>query len=130
MMRELFWFGAVGFSAMAVHYAVVTVWLVPYGLPPLLANVAGFLIAFQVSYWGHRGLTFQASEVAHARGLPRFFAVAALAFGVNEAMYFLLLRYTSLDYRMALLLVLILVAALTFVLSKLWAFGKDKPLNR
>ena len=123
MMRELLWFGVVGFSAMAVHYLVVTLWLVPYGLPPLLANVAGFLIAFQVSYWGHRGLTFQASEVAHGRGLPRFFAVAVLAFCVNEAMYFLLLRFTSLDYRVALLLVLILVAAFTFVLSKLWAFG-------
>jgi len=123
MTRELFWFAAVGFSAMAVHFAVVALWLVPAGLPPLLANVAGFLVAFQVSYWGHRGLTFQATDVAHRQGMPRFFAVACLAFAVNETMYFLLLRYTALDYRLALLFVLILVAGLTFVLSKLWAFA-------
>jgi putative flippase GtrA len=123
MNRELFWFGVVGISALAVHFACVSLVLVPLGAAPLLANVAAFLLAFQVSYWGHRRLTFRAHDVAHSQSAPRFFAVACLSFAVNEAMYFLLLRYTALDYRAALLIVLFAVAVLTFALSKLWAFA-------
>jgi putative flippase GtrA len=121
--RELFWFAVVGVSALLVHYGLVTLLLVPLGLAPLLANVIGFLLAFQVSYWGHRRLTFRAGNVAHSQALPRFFAVAALSFCVNETLYFLLLNYTQLNYRSALLIVLFTVALLTFVLGKLWAFS-------
>lgn len=123
MKRELFWFGVVGVSALLVHYCLVTLALVPLGVKPLVANVVGFLLAFQVSYWGHRCLTFQAGHVAHRQALPRFFAVACLSFCVNEAMYFILLHYSRLDYRSALLVVLFTVAALTFLLGKLWAFS-------
>lgn len=123
MKRELFWFGVVGISALLVHYCLVTLALVPLGVQPLVANVVGFLLAFQVSYWGHRSLTFQAGHVAHRQALPRFFAVACLSFCVNEAMYFILLHYSRLDYRSALLIVLFTVAALTFLLGKLWAFS-------
>jgi putative flippase GtrA len=53
----------------------------------------------------------------------RFFGVALASFGINELLYALLLRYTTLDYRLALALVLVLVAALTFVLARNWAFA-------
>ena len=122
MTRQLFWFGVVGVSAMLVHFLTVTV-LVPLGVAPLLANVPAFLIAFQVSYWGHRRLTFRVAGVAHRRALPRFFAVACLGFGVNEALYFVLLRFAAVDYRIGLAVVLVVAAALTFALSKWWAFA-------
>ncbi|BEV73696.1 MULTISPECIES: GtrA family protein [unclassified Paludibacterium] len=122
MKQQLFWFGVVGISALIVHFVVVTVFLTPLGLAPLLANIVGFLVAFQVSYWGHRQLTFGQVSVPHHQALPRFFGIACLSFAVNESLYALLLRYTPLDYRVALLIVLFTVAALTFVLSKLWAF--------
>jgi putative flippase GtrA len=123
MNRELCCFVAVGVSAFIVHYALVTLLLVPLGLAPLYANVAGFLCAFQVSYWGHRRLTFGLRSPPHRSALPRFFAVACLSFAVNEALYALLLDYTRLNYRLALFIVLFSVAFLTFVLSKLWAFA-------
>ena len=42
-------------------------------------------------------------------------------------MYAALLHYTSLDYRLALVIVLLVVAALTFVSARNWAFvAKDK----
>ncbi|GGY03297.1 GtrA family protein [Paludibacterium paludis] len=125
--RELFWFGVVGVTAMAVHYLLVTRLFVPAGLTPLLANVAGFLLAFVVSYHGHRHQTFRARHVPHRRALPRFFAVACASFAVNEAMYAALLAHTALDYRAALLIVLVTVAALTFLLGKLWAFAGVRP---
>ncbi|RMC99137.1 GtrA family protein [Aquitalea palustris] len=129
MKRELFWFGVVGVSAMLAHFLLVACLLVPAGLPPLLANIVAFLLAFQISYWGHRHKTFEAGHVPHRQALPRFFMVSCLSFALNEAMYFLLLHFTALDYRIALLIVLGSVAVFTFVLSKLWAFsGKAQPV--
>jgi len=128
MNAELVRFGVVGVAAMLVHLAAVSLWLVPAGQPPLIANIAAFFIAFTVSYLGHRHLTFRAGHVAHSRALPRFFAVAILGFIVNEVLYFLLLRFTPLDYRIALFIVLGTVAAMTFVFGKLWAFsGASRP---
>jgi putative flippase GtrA len=123
-MSEVARFGAVGISAMLVHFFLVAALLVPAGLSPLIANSIGFLVAFQVSYQGHYRLTFKAEQVPHRIALPRFFAVACIGFAANELMYFMLLRYTPIDYRVALLFVLLAVAALTFFMGKLWAFAK------
>lgn len=121
MINQLAWFGVVGVTALLVHWVSVAL-LVPLGLVPLIANIVAFLIAFQVSYWGHRIYTFKAHEISHQQTLPRFFSVAAGSFVVNEGLYFLLLRYTTLDYRVSLIIVLFTVAVLTFILSKQWAF--------
>ncbi|QEL54328.1 GtrA family protein [Chromobacterium paludis] len=129
MKRQLLWFGVVGVSAMLLHFSLVTLVLVPLGAPPLAANVLGFLGAFQLSYWGHRHFTFEARHVPHRQALPRFFGVSCLSFCVNEAMYFLLLRFTALDYRVSLAIVLFAVAALTFLLGKLWAFASAPQTN-
>ncbi|WP_440028783.1 GtrA family protein [Chromobacterium amazonense] len=129
MTRQLFWFGVVGVSAMLLHFALVTLALVPLGVAPLVANVLGFLGAFQISYWGHRRFTFEAGHVPHRQALPRFFSVSCLSFCVNEALYFLLLRYAPLDYRASLAIVLFAVAVLTFALGKLWAFAAAPHTN-
>lgn len=110
---------------MLVHYFVVVVLLVPLGWAPPNANVVGFLIAFQVSYWGHRNRTFCAAHVAHRRTLPRFFLVAGAGFLLNELLFLGLLRTTALGYQAALLLVLIAVAAATFAAGRLWAFREQ-----
>ncbi len=120
-MMQIGRFGVVGISALAVHWVVVAL-LVPTGLAPLVANVLAFLVAFQVSYAGHRRWTFDAAHLSRRQTLPRFFLVALASFAANELMYAVLLRYTPLDYRLALLLVLGLVAGMTFLFSRQWAF--------
>ena len=120
MIAQLARFGVVGIAAMTVHWSVVAL-VVPLGIAPLIANVIAFTIAFNVSYIGHRNWTF-ASSSAHATTLWRFLSVSLTSFLLNEAMYWLLLRYTALDYRVALFVVLATVAALTFLLSRYWAF--------
>jgi putative flippase GtrA len=119
MIRQLLRFGAVGIAAMAVHWAVVAL-LVPLGSQPLLANIAAFAVAFNVSYAGHRHWTFAAAHTSHST-FKRFLGVALLSFALNEALYYLLLR-AGMEYRLALMVVLVAVAALTFVLSRFWAF--------
>ncbi len=123
MKRELFWFAAVGLTAMAVHLGAVALVLVPLGLSPLVANVIAFLIAFQVSHAGHHRFTFSHQQAPVAQSRWRFFAVACTSFAVNELMYAALLRWTALDYQLALFIVLVLVAALTFASSRAWAFA-------
>lgn len=108
---------------MVVHWLVVRL-LVPAGFAPLLANVIGFGTAFNVSYFGHRNWTF-ASDAAHSTTFWRFFLVALSSFALNEAMYFVLLRW-GMDYQIALAIVLVTVAVLTFVLSKTWAFRHSR----
>ncbi len=126
MTRELFWFGVVGVTAMLVHLGSVALVLVPLGMDPLVANLIAFLIAFQVSHAGHRHLTFRQQQAPASRSRLRFFGVALMSFIINELMYWLLLRYTLLDYRVALALVLVAVAALTFVVARHWAFASGE----
>lgn len=121
MIRQLARFGAVGVAAMAVHWLVVAL-LVPLGMAPLLANAIAFAVAFNVSYHGHRNWTFVATT-PHATTFGRFLGVALLSFALNEALYYALLQ-RGVEYRLALAIVLVAVAALTFVLSRYWAFRR------
>lgn len=122
-LGQLARFGVVGVAAMCVHWLVVRM-LVPAGIAPLLANVIGFGVAFNVSYFGHRNWTF-ASVSAHGTTFWRFLAVALTSFALNEALYAVLLQF--MDYSLALAIVLVAVSVLTFVLSKLWAFRHSLP---
>ncbi|TCK16499.1 GtrA family protein [Marinobacterium mangrovicola] len=123
MTREALSFIAVGVSALLVHWLVVFL-LVPLAhLHPLIANVIAFLVAFNVSYLGHRHLTFRAQERSHRQTLPRFATVAATSFLLNETMYWALLSLTPLRYDAALFIVLGSVALLTYLLGKFWAFA-------
>jgi putative flippase GtrA len=125
VIRQLLHFGGVGGAAAATHYSVVLV-LAALGMHPLLANVFAFLTAFQVSYFGHRHLTFadSAAGLPHRQTLPRFFAVASGSFLLNEALFWLLLRYTPLPYQVSLGIVMVVVAVVTFLLSRMFAFAK------
>ncbi len=97
-------------------------WLVSqFQLAALVANVAGFLLAFCVSFLGHHRLTFAAQKSQASQALPRFAAVAVLGFVCNESLYALLLK-AGMEYRLALFLVLLAVAAMTWLLSRYWAF--------
>jgi putative flippase GtrA len=133
---QIFRFGCIGVAAMLVHLAVVSL-LVPLGLAPLLANVAAFAVAFQVSYLGHRGWTFRGT--GGKGSYLRMLFVSLASFALNEALYFGMLHFFAWDYRLSLVLVLFAVASFTFVASRFWVFaGKEdqasgddrKPLDR
>jgi len=120
--RRLFWFVATGCAAAAVHFGVVVALVGRFGLPPLLANVAGWAAALGVSFMGHLRLSFADQAAPPARSARRFLLVSALGFGINESAYALLLHGSGLGYRTALAAVLVGVAVLTYLLSRHWAF--------
>ncbi|ANJ66195.1 hypothetical protein A9404_01335 [Halothiobacillus diazotrophicus] len=124
--QSLFFFGLVGLTAAGVHLAVVWVLVSQTGMAALLANPAGFFVAFWVSFFGHRHASFAREEPHPIRqALPRFALVAVLAFLANEFLYALLLAFTPLPYTVALFLVILVVAVGTYLASRLWAFPLD-----
>ena len=124
LFAQLFFFVVVGCLAAATHWAVAVLCVEHLGLAPLLANVAGWLVAFNVSLFGHYHLTFKHQRAPWKQAAIRFFGVALLAFALNELAYAILLHTTRLPYQWALALVLLGVAVLTFILSRFWAFRR------
>lgn len=120
-------FGIVGLSAAAVHYWTVVGLVELARIVPLLANVGGFVVAFWVSYFGHRHWTFSDTlDPAGGRktSFLRFLLVALIGFCMNELLFFLLLHYAALPYYIALAIVVLTVAVMTYILSRLWAFRR------
>lgn len=126
-LRRLSWFVATGCAAAAVHFGVVVLLVGRFGTPPLLANVAGWVLALGVSFTGHLRLSFAEQNAPALRSAQRFFAVSALGFVLNESAYALLLHTSGLGYRAALATVLVAVAVLTYLLSRHWAFLGTPP---
>lgn len=118
--RLVFFTGIGGFAAL-VHILVVMNLVTYVNLHPLIANVFAFLIAFNVSYLGHKYLTFANIGEQKQLSLPHFFLVASSAGLINEGLYYLLLSYTQINYLIALILVLGLVAVYSYILSHFWA---------
>lgn len=124
LVKQLAWFIMVGCAAAATHWIVVVIAVTGGGMPPLTANVVGWLVAFCVSFAGHFQLTFRHHRAPLARAARRFFAVSALGFAVNELAYAWLLKATTLRYDVLLALILITIAGMTFILGRLWAFRR------
>lgn len=126
LFRQIAWFIFVGCAAAATHWLVAVLCVEFAGLAPAWANVAGWLVAFVVSFSGHYRLTFRHLTLSWIIAARRFFLVSAAGFALNEAAYVWLLHTTRLPYDLLLALILIGLAFLTFVASRLWAF-RHKP---
>ena len=123
-IQQVLKFSSVGALAACTHFLVV-ICLVQLGiLTPLVANVVAFLVAFNVSYFGHSRWTFySATSNYNHRNAYKLFIVASISFITNESLFYLLMKYAHLPYPMALAITLVLVATGTFIASKRWAFS-------
>jgi putative flippase GtrA len=119
--QRVAWFLIVGAIAAAVHWLVVVGLVGSLGMKPLLANVMGWLVAFMFSFLGHYHLTFRDQAAPIGRSALRFFGVSAMGFAINQALYAISLAFGQ-PYDLALFCVLLMVAVLTYFLSRRWAF--------
>ncbi|WP_431047880.1 GtrA family protein [Roseateles sp. L2-2] len=115
-------FIAVGAAAALVHWGVVTAIVQTVHWHPLVANVLGWIVALQVSFFGHHRMTFEGHGVPLWRSASRFSAISAGGFVINELAYAAMLRWTDQSYQVSLVIVLLGVAVLTYLLSSRWAF--------
>jgi putative flippase GtrA len=122
MSRTLFWFLVVGGSAALTHMLVFV--LTRDHLWPEAANAVGFVVAFGVSFVGHRWLSFQDAGTTVKQSLGRFAITALAGFATNEVVFVVVLRALAWPSLLALVLALLVAAGQTFVLSRLWAFRR------
>jgi putative flippase GtrA len=117
-----FWFLAVGGTAALTHMGVFA--LAQQTLWPEVANALGFVIAFFVSFGGHRLLSFKDAGTSVATSFRRFVITALAGFASNEVVFVLLLRGLGMPPLLALFVALVFAAGQTFVLSRFWAFRR------
>lgn len=122
-MNQIIKFVLVGSFAALIHLSLLHL-LVSVGfLQPLMANVAAFIVAFIASYTGQSLWTFNHRQHNHKSAAVRFLVTQLLcSFALNQGLYTLLLEFTSLNYLIASVIVLITMPLVTFSLSKYWAF--------
>jgi putative flippase GtrA len=127
LLRQLACFVAVGVAATATHWCLVVLLVEVWRLPAAAANLAGWVLAFGVSFAGHYTLTFRHANANWKRSAWRFFLISAGGFAVNELAYVGLLHTMALPYDLLLALLLVAQAGLTFLASRLWAFHHAAP---
>lgn len=115
-----FWFALVGASAATVHLLVFE--LTRHAILAELANLAGFLVAFFVSFMGHRWLSFRGTGTGVQQSLQRFIVTAVAGFMTNEFCFALALHVAGWPEWPSLALGLLLAAGQTFLLARWWAF--------
>jgi len=120
--QSISWFTIIGAIAALTHYIVAVSFEISELLTASHANIAGFIAAFPVSYFGHRKFSFSGQDASHSQALPRFLSVAVLGILVNQTLVLNALQFTKLPFWLVLGIVMVLVAVSTYLLSKFWAF--------
>lgn len=120
VLAQLTRFGTVGGAATLIHLCVA--WVAARGLeaPPFLANAIGFGTAFAFSYLGHFYWTFGQRE-GHPVRLPKFLVVSGIGFALTNLITWITVN-AALPYEVALFAILVTVPAVTWALSRFWAF--------
>jgi putative flippase GtrA len=121
LTQSILAFGTVGLLATVVHVVVGLALTEARLLRPFSANLVAFLLAFVVSYAGHRRFTFR-SGVSHARALPRFFATVATGLVLNQSIVYLAVDVLGWDYIVALAIVVTIVPVLVYLVLRHWTF--------
>lgn len=122
MSKSGFWFIAVGSAAALTHMLVFA--LTHSYMWPELANAIGFMVAFFVSFSGHRWLSFSDAGTSVGQSFGRFLTTALAGFATNEGVFILLLRALGWPSFVALFAALLFAAGQTFLLSRYWAFRR------
>lgn len=126
--RELFsnqWarFLFMGFCATAAYYILGLFFVTLLKLPLLVGNTAAFALSFAVSYFGHSLWTFRTDRTI-GETLPKFTLTQLLAFFLNSFIIDTFCRRFNVPYPIAMIVVIIIVPAITFIICKFWIFRK------
>jgi len=114
-------FAVVGAAATLTHVVAALTARELAGLGPMNANFVGYLMAVGVSYVGNARLTFR-RRALHGPQFMRFVVVSLLGLGVTQGLTWLLVQQLGWPFWAGLGVVAVAVPALSFGLSRVWAF--------
>ncbi|PZQ64118.1 MAG: polysaccharide synthesis protein GtrA [Phenylobacterium zucineum] len=114
-------FAIIGAAATLTHVVAALAARELGGLSVMEANFAGYLMAVGVSYVGNARLTFR-RRALHGPQFLRFIVVSLLGLCVTQGLTWLLAEQWGWPFWAALGVVAVAVPALSFGLSRVWAF--------
>lgn len=123
---RLFRFGIVGLLATVTHALILWALVEFVQMRPSFATVIGFLIAFNVSYFGHYYFTFQSKE-PHRRALPGFAATATAGAVLNWLIFVIGTDVLAWNYWIAFAIAIVTVPIFVFIVSRRVAFERKAP---
>lgn len=113
----------VGLAATAVHAAASLAARQVGHLAPMAATTVGYLCSVGVSYLGNARFTF-GRPVLHGAQFARFLVVSLIGFAANLAITHLFSDVLKWPFLATLGIVVVVIPALSFTASKLWAFAE------
>lgn len=126
---QLMVFACIGVVATATHFTLALAANTQAGLGPLAANVVGYLGSVLVSYVGNARLTFQRGVFDRAQ-FTRFAIVSLAGLALGQGITYLATQAFKLPFQIALIPVITVVPAFTFIASRLWAFAAVHDAQR
>ena len=121
VIREINLFVVVGVAATGCQVAVSLAaqrWL---GLGAILASLTGYAASVGVSYLGNSRLTFRRPAL-HGPQFVRFATISLTGLGINLATVYVATHGLGWPLWLAMVPVVMVVPASTFLMSKFWAF--------
>ena len=122
LKKQTFYFLIIGALASIINFILVFILVHLNIAKPMIANFFAFLIAFNISYLGHRYLTFSNTTQSHKKAASKFFINALIGLALNMTIYYILLHLIHIQYLIALFITMFLVSIYTFFISKLVIF--------
>ena len=122
LLRTLFRFGIVGITAAGVHAGIFLALVEMFNWSGLAANIAGFALAFVVSYLGQSRFTFGIAGPPGA--VLRFLATALTGLVLNAASAWLIVDILERSPYWVLPFLLVIVPAITFLMMRFWVFPR------
>lgn len=125
-VKQILRFGTIGVAATLTHICIALVLNEAFGVLPVWSNFIAFLTAWPVSYFGNFFWTFQTS-MRHQRSLPRFAITAVAGLLLSQLIVWFATDILGYSLRWALVPAVIIVPALSFLMSRYWVFPAQKP---
>jgi putative flippase GtrA len=121
VVREINFFAVVGFLSTAINYVAALAAQHLLGLAALPAGLAGYAAAVSVSYFGNSLITFRRPAM-HGAQFARFAVISLIGLAINLGLVFVGVHAFGWPLWKALIPVVLIVPASTFVMAKFWAF--------
>ena len=119
-------FFIVGIAATAVHAVVALLAKDLAHASAMAATASGYVCAVGVSYLGNARFTF-GRPALHGAQFARFLVVSLSGFAANLAITWLLSNRLGWPFPATLAVIVVVIPALSFTASKLWAFAAHEP---
>ncbi len=119
-------FGMIGVAATLTHLVSALVLNEVLGVSVIWSNFTAFLIAWPISYMGNFFWTFETSAT-HLKSMPRFVITSLTGLSVSQLIVWFVAGVMGQGLRIALVPALIIVPALSFLMSRYWVFLDDNP---